>query len=177
MKRMISTIMTGMFTLGAVATANGMSHMAEMTAEVLGSDGATVGTVTVREAPEGILLTIDLEEGALEPGWHGIHLHQVATCEDVGEFKKSGGHIDPAGTAHGLLNPDGPHPADLPNIYAASDGSVHAQMYNDRIGLNAGEVRILDDDGSALVIHESPDDHETQPIGGAGARVACAALK
>ena len=32
-------------------------------------------------------------------------------------------------------------------------------------------------DGSALVIHAAADDHQTQPIGGAGARVACAVIK
>ena len=33
-----------------------------------------------------------------------------------------------------------------------------------------------DEDGSALVIHEGGDDGVTQPIGGAGARVGCAAI-
>jgi len=41
----------------------------------------------------------------------------------------------------------------------------------------AGTARRLDADGSALWIHASPDDHTSQPIGGAGARVACAAIK
>ena len=31
--------------------------------------------------------------------------------------------------------------------------------------------------GSAVVIHAGPDDHLAQPIGGSGARVACAELK
>jgi Cu-Zn family superoxide dismutase len=35
---------------------------------------------------------------------------------------------------------------------------------------------LIDQDGAAIVVHASPDDHETQPIGGAGARVACAAF-
>jgi Cu-Zn family superoxide dismutase len=32
---------------------------------------------------------------------------------------------------------------------------------------------LLDEDGSAVVIHADPDDHRTQPIGGSGARVGC----
>ena len=35
---------------------------------------------------------------------------------------------------------------------------------------------LMDDDGSAIVVHENPDDHVTQPIGGAGGRVACGVL-
>ena len=38
----------------------------------------------------------------------------------------------------------------------------------------AGDLpALLDADGSAVIIHELPDDHRTQPIGGAGGRIAC----
>ena len=40
-----------------------------------------------------------------------------------------------------------------------------------------GRAKILDEDGAALVIHENRDDHATQPIGGAGARVFCGVIK
>ena len=32
---------------------------------------------------------------------------------------------------------------------------------------------LLDEDGSAVIIHDMPDDHLTQPIGGAGGRIGC----
>jgi Cu-Zn family superoxide dismutase len=35
---------------------------------------------------------------------------------------------------------------------------------------------LLDDDGSAIVIHESPDDYVTGPTGNAGARIACGVI-
>ena len=35
---------------------------------------------------------------------------------------------------------------------------------------------LLDEDGSAVVIHANPDDHLTQPIGGAGGRVGCGVI-
>jgi Cu-Zn family superoxide dismutase len=38
-------------------------------------------------------------------------------------------------------------------------------------------VPLLEGNGSALVLHENPDDYTTQPIGGAGARIGCAVLK
>ena len=42
--------------------------------------------------------------------------------------------------------------------------------------LNLSE-NLRDKDGAALVMHENPDDMVTQPIGGAGKRIACAAFK
>jgi len=49
-------------------------------------------------------------------------------------------------------------------------------------GMNEGIARLLVAPrdlalSGAVVIHASPDDHASQPIGGAGARVACAAIK
>ena len=36
---------------------------------------------------------------------------------------------------------------------------------------------VVNFDGSAVLIHASPDDHMAQPIGGAGARVACGEIR
>ncbi len=73
---------------------------------------------------------------------------------------------------HGLLNPDGPDNGDLPNIYATGDGTVQAELFTTLVDPDM----LMDDDGSAIVIHENGDDHNTQPIGGAGGRVACGVL-
>ena len=110
-----------------------------------------------------------------------MHLHSVATCADQG-FKASGGHLHAAGLAtsvHGLLNTNETDLGDLPNIYAEADGKVVAEVFAPdlSLGVAAGRLDLLDADGSALIIHASPDDHFTQPIGGAGARIACAPIK
>lgn len=141
--------------------------------------GADIGSIALKNAPTGVLLRVDLE--GLSPGWHGIHLHQVADCSDGAEgFKASGGHIDPEEKEHGLLNPAGPEPADLPNVYAGVDGRATAEIFTGGVTLFANaapdSVPLLDEDGFAVIVHENPDDHMTQPIGGAGARVACAAV-
>jgi Cu-Zn family superoxide dismutase len=39
-----------------------------------------------------------------------------------------------------------------------------------------GERALLDEDGSALVIHGDPDDYKSDPAGHAGDRIACGAL-
>jgi len=86
-------------------------------------------------------------------------------------------HTDPK-TPHGLLNAQGPDDGDLPNLFAAADGSAHGEFFTTkaRISQDGPGQWLWDADGSALVIHANPDDHNSQPIGGAGDRVACAVL-
>lgn len=152
-------------------------------AKFIDRDGADAGHAVLTDAPNGgVLLRIDLS--GLSQGWHAAHLHKIGDCSDYAEgFKASGGHINPDGLAHGLLNPDGPERADIPNIYAGADGRATAEIFNHMVALQpseaaraAGAHPIMDEDGFAIVVHINPDDHLTQPIGGAGPRVACAAV-
>jgi len=79
---------------------------------------------------------------------------------------------------HGLLNPDANESGDLPNLYVGADGKGATEVFTTYVSLDGqgGRAALQDDDGSAIVIHASPDDHMAQPIGGAGARVACAVI-
>ncbi|WP_233355623.1 superoxide dismutase family protein [Henriciella litoralis] len=147
--------------------------MMRATGDLMGVDGNTIGSVNLIEGPNGIAMNVSIEEGSLEPGWHAIHLHQTGDCSDTGEYKASGGHIGKIEGGHGLLNPDGPEKGDLPNLYVAADGSVEYETFTNLVAMSD----ILDDDGSAAIIHEGRDDHMSQPIGGAGARVACAVIE
>ncbi|MEM0986068.1 MAG: superoxide dismutase family protein [Pseudomonadota bacterium] len=140
--------------------------------QIIGSGGATIGEYFMQQAANGLLLTVTIEQGSLTPGWHGLHLHAVGDCSDVGVFKLSGGHVGKIEGGHGLLNPLGPEEGDLPNIWAAADGSAGMQAFTTLVDLQT----LLDEDGTALIIHAEEDDHITQPIGGAGARVACAVI-
>lgn len=160
-----------------LALATDVASGQELTTDIAGNDGNAIGSIHAMQGPHGIVLRVELQAGALTPGWHGIHVHAVGDCSDHAEFMHSGGHVNPGSTEHGFLNPAGPHPSDLPNIYAHSDGSSQAEILVHGVFLSGGDVDLLDDDGSAIVIHANPDDHLTQPIGGAGARVACAVLK
>lgn len=137
------------------------------------------GTANLSEGPEGVVIRVNVE--GLEPGWHAIHFHGVGDCSDAA-YKNSGSHVQHGEKEpHGLLNPEGPDDGDLPNIHAAEDGTVNAELFSERVTLVEDEADerafLLDEDGSALVIHEGPDDHMSQPIGGAGARVACAVIE
>ena len=147
------------------------------TATIKDAKGADIGTIRLTDAPKGVLLHV--EASGLTPGWHGIHFHEKGDCSDAG-FKLSGGHVHTmTPSVHGLLNPQASDQGDLTNIFAGADGKANAEIFSPLVALHAGTDRadLLDADGSAIVIHASPDDYTTQPIGGAGTRVACAVVK
>ena len=143
-------------------------------ADLLNTAGEVIGTIEFEQAPTGVL--IDVAAEGLPPGPHGIHLHAVGACAP--DFKAAGGHINPEGKAHGLLHPDGPDNGDLPNLFVAADGTARAQFFTTLVSVAGGGMApaLLDEDGSAVIIHDQPDDHHTQPIGGAGGRIACGVI-
>lgn len=147
--------------------------LAADTYEIMGKDGKKIGDVTLNEGPEGVLMAVTIQPGGLTPGKHGLHFHENGDCSDVGKFEKSGKHAGHGDGEHGLLNPDGPEPGDLPNIFAFSDGSANAEFFTEEMELED----LKEDNGSALLVHEKEDDQKSQPIGNAGARVACAVIK
>lgn len=147
------------------------------TAQMKGGDGKDMGVVTVTEAPHGVVLKLELK--GLTPGWHAAHFHEKGDC-GTPDFKSAGAHVHTtAQIVHGLLNPDANDNGDLPNIFANADGAATAEIYSTLVSLKGagGRPALLDADGSALVVHANPDDHMTQPIGGAGARVSCGVIK
>ncbi|WP_309645856.1 superoxide dismutase family protein [Phenylobacterium sp.] len=144
--------------------------------ELKNSTGAVVGSATLTQAPNGLLARIELTGAA--PGWHGLHFHEKGDCSKA-DFTSAGGHVHGKATmVHGLLNPDANEAGDLPNIHVAADGAGKAEVFSTYVSLTAtaGREALMDKDGSALVIHAAADDHKTQPIGGAGARIACAVI-
>jgi Cu-Zn family superoxide dismutase len=44
------------------------------------------------------------------------------------------------------------------------------------LGADPSRQSLADANGGAIVIHAAADDHLTQPIGGAGARLACGVI-
>ncbi|GAB5459186.1 MAG: hypothetical protein Hens3KO_22160 [Henriciella sp.] len=147
--------------------------MMRVTGSLIDGSGSQIGSVNMLGGPNGVLMEVTVAEGGLEPGWHGLHLHQVGNCDDLGVFKNSGGHVGMIANGHGLLNPAGPEAGDLPNIWAGADGSAGYEAFSQLFTLSD----IVDEDGGTLIIHAERDDHLSQPIGGAGARVACAVLQ
>jgi len=151
------------------------------TAEIIGTDRASLGTAEFREGPNGVLLRVALT-GNLPTGWRGMHFHAVGTCEDAA-FASAGAHVnhtDPESKkGHGLLAAVGPDFGDLPNLYTGADGTTFGEAFSSLVTLTdaPGRAALFDADGTSLVVHANADDHLSQPIGGAGARVGCGVLK
>ncbi len=142
-----------------------------------GPSGADLGAITVTAAPKGVLLHIEAK--GLTPGWHGMHFHEKGSCADD-KFASAGGHVHSmTPVVHGFLNADANDSGDLPNLYVAADGTAVAEFYSNYVTVkgDASHAALLDADGSALIIHGNPDDYSSQPIGGAGPRLACAVIQ
>ncbi|MBE9635832.1 superoxide dismutase family protein [Salipiger mangrovisoli] len=140
---------------------------ATATAQLSGTDGSDIGSVTVTDTPSGMAHVTAKLQG-LPEGAHGIHIHETGDCS-ASDFTSAGGHL--AGDAeHGVMAENGPHPGDLPNAHVAPDGALEVEAFLP--DLDVAEM-LLDEDGSAFIVHSGPDDYESQPSGDAGSRLAC----
>ena len=87
-------------------------------------DGSDAGSIKLTQTPAGALLKIDLK--GLTPGPHGLQVHEVGKCD--GDFATAGPIYNPLDAKHGFLNDEGPMAGDLPNVHAAADGTVVAEI-------------------------------------------------
>lgn len=190
MRPIAALVFAALLTACASTAGSGVDYAAQppKNAWIVGADGRQIGQATFRDGPNGVLIQLEFSQGALAPGWHGLHLHQRGDCSDFAQgFQASGSHVGmDHRVQHGLMNPAGPEAGDLPNIFAPPSGVFAAEVFAPRVTLgpriagNASQperLSLLDEDGSALLIHAGRDDQTSQPIGGAGARIACAALR
>ncbi|MEO1040712.1 MAG: superoxide dismutase family protein [Pseudomonadota bacterium] len=144
----------------------------QMTADIIGESGNIIGEAVLSTSVHGMMFRLSAR--SLPEGWHGAHLHTVGDCSDFAEgFKAAGGHVNPTGDEHGLLNPKGFHlGANFPNLYVSADGMLRVEVFSQDLTLEEAN----DADGFTFIIHINEDDHLSQPIGGAGGRIACAAF-
>ena len=160
----------------ALALCGGAWAQVGAEAELKNVAGDTVGTAAFTEVDGGVEVQVNVEGFTGNDGAHGIHIHEHGLCSP--DFGAAGGHFNPAGAEHGLHNPHGPHPADLPNVTIGEAGnrSYSAVGIGFTLDENVGRS-ILAGDGSALMIHAEPDDLRTDPDGNSGGRVACGVIE
>lgn len=135
-------------------------------ADLRTASGAAAGKATAATMNGRVMLTLQVE--GLPPGQHGVHVHMTGKC-DAPKFESAGGHWNPADAQHGLEAPAGQHAGDMPNLVVDDNGRGTLE-YELKGATFAG---LMDEDGSAMVVHASADDQKTDPSGNSGDRIAC----
>ncbi|KAM7085199.1 copper chaperone for superoxide dismutase isoform 1-T1 [Molossus nigricans] len=162
---------------------------------ILGETGPVQGVVRFLQlTPERCLIegTID----GLEPGPHGLHVHQfgdlTSNCNSCGD------HFNPDGTSHGGPQDSERHRGDLGNVHADASGRATFRIEDEQLKVSGKESeglssqggplsedvhclpsKVWDVIGRSLVIDEGEDDlgrgsHPLSRItGNSGKRLAC----
>jgi Cu-Zn family superoxide dismutase len=156
----------------ALALASPAAAADKASAVLKDAAGKEVGTATLTSTPSGALLSLTLT--AAQPGIHGFHVHAIGKCVPP-DFKSAGPDFNPDQTKHGIMNPEGPHAGDLPNLHVPADGKLEVEILNPVVTISQ-EAALLDADGSALVIHANADDYKTDPDGNVGPGIACGVI-
>lgn len=139
--------------------------------------GEQIGRVQLKDSAYGLLITPELTR--LQPGLHGLHVHQNADCGPANKNGEvvpggaAGGHYDPKRTdRHTGPYGDG-HLGDLPNVQVEDDGKVS-------IPVLAPRVKVADIRGRSLMIHAGADrysDHMQHSHGKGGVRMYCGVIE
>lgn len=150
-----------------------------------------LGTALLVEVPssEAVkVVEVFLSVRGLAPGKHAVHIHAVGACTPSPTCADAGSHLDLGPFGHNVpVTENHPyHSGDLVNIEVGADGRGTLIATTTRIALGepAGrpdgrELSILDENGSAVVIHALPDLYCPDPTNAAcagGGRVACGAI-
>jgi Cu-Zn family superoxide dismutase len=172
MTALIVAVVAAVTLAGPGATADRKVRRA--VAPVKDVNGKLVATVTFTAQESGVVHVSVWGEG-LPPGFHGFHVHAVGVCDRRTNFMSAGGHLAASGQTHGS------HDGDLPVLLVNRDGTARERVNTDRFGLG----RLLDTDGSAVVIHELADNYANIPdrygtpdtttlaTGDSGGRIGC----
>ncbi len=172
MKKAAALLVT-LLALGTFCVSQAQGEQA--TAELVDAQGDSVGTATLTPVENGVRIQVDISGfTAAAAGEHGFHIHQTGQCTP--DFMAAGEHFNPTDAQHGLLNPEGPHAGDLPNLRVDADGNASYGVTTDLVTLEEGERSLFDADGSAFILHTNPDDYVTDPGGTSGDRLACGVI-
>jgi Cu-Zn family superoxide dismutase len=136
-------------------------------------DDISIGTVEFRSMADG-RLEISAQLNGLEPGLHGIHIHENGDCSGE-NASAAGDHFSPDGDPHGAPadSADAHHAGDLGNLTVNQSGSAEMRIIDEELAL-AGELGIVD---RAVIIHDGEDDLTTQPSGDSGDPIACGVIR
>ncbi len=128
------------------------------------------GVVYFNKVKEGVLLIAKVNglpqsESNCSGRFFGFHIHNGTSCtgnaED--EFANSGTHYNPNNCPHPY------HAGDLPPLIENNGYAYMSVLLN--------KFKIDDIIGKVIIIHDSPDDFNTQPSGNSGKKIACGVIE
>jgi Cu-Zn family superoxide dismutase len=132
----------------------------------------THGEVTFEQVGSKVRVTAQVI--GLRPNQeHGFHVHEVGDCSS-GDGMSAKGHFNPHGKPHGHYGSPERHAGDMPNLKADAKGRARLTVELDTITVTPGPGSVV---GKGLIVHAQPDDYTSQPVGNAGARLACAVIQ
>lgn len=117
------------------------------------------GQVTFYQRRDCVLVEVTVKHlPVTETGFFGFHIHDGDACEGD-NFSETGSHYNPTNTRHPT------HAGDLPPLMLCN-GGTYLVVATDRFC-------VKDIIGRTVVIHQMPDDFQSQPAGNAGMKIAC----
>jgi Cu-Zn family superoxide dismutase len=130
---------------------------------------------TVRFIQQGEQVKIVAEVEGLVPNQkHAMHIHEFGDATSA-DGSAAGGHYNPEKHDHALPaagHGHKRHAGDLGNLQADASGKAQYELVVDNISLAGLKNPIL---GRGVIVHAKPDDGG-QPVGNAGARIACGVI-
>lgn len=127
---------------------------------------------TVRFTEQGNSVKVVAHVEGLTPGQkHAIHVHEFGDCSSA-DANSAGSHYNPEKHEHGLPDKSQRHAGDLGNLQADASGKSHLELTVNNISIAGNKNPIL---GRSVIVHAKPDDGG-QPVGNAGARIACGVI-
>ncbi|WP_064751624.1 superoxide dismutase family protein [Mycobacterium sp. URHB0044] len=146
-----------------------------LTAQLNTADGTHVADATVDFSSGYATVTVEtVSGGILAPGFHGLHIHAIGSCEANSVPPTGGASADFASAGDHFQAPGHtgePASGDLPPLLVRSDGAGKLVATSDAFT----EDQLKGSEGSSIVVHEGTD------IAGQGSadvdkRIACGVL-
>lgn len=148
----------------------------KMTTQLKSADGNPVANATFDFADGYATVTVEAGPNkVLTPGFHGLQIHSVGKCEANSAAPEGGstGDFESAGSVYQAPGHTGfPASGELTALQVRPDGS--AKLVTTTSAFTAADLR--NSSGTALVIHQDPDNLGNNPGGESAKRVACGVI-
>lgn len=124
------------------------------------------GFVSFKEVLGGVLLTAKINglpqsTNSCKGRFFGFHIHEGTSCTGNinDEFPNAKSHLNPTNCPHPF------HIGDLPPLIENNGYAYMSVLIN--------KFKIKDIIGKVIIIHDMPDDFNSQPSGNSGRKIAC----